>query len=188
MKTSFRSLLLITLFTALLPSTSQAYTRGVYDNPGLARYEAKVMGDLIDQLYAATVLNQLWEERTIHEEKKTAFQQLIQQNQMEIQTLTKWLQEWYGVTHEPRLRGAIAQQARSLSRLSLDRFEMRFLLAMIRHQNRTALLAEQAGIRARSSYLTQFVPGLATASKGQADSLTQWLCYWYQICPRAVRP
>lgn len=190
MRSSTKFFSLLSLLVALLATTPVAsasnYTRGVTDNPRLARSEINGLKALIDNLYSTAALAGLWETNTIHASDRSLLQGVQFSSEIQMSTLQDWLQNWYGITYEPRLRPGTMQQIRSLSKLSEDTFERRFLLAMVRQHKKTTLLAQRLIELNGTIDLYLYAPNIVNTAKQASARWTNALCTWYGACPKVV--
>ncbi|HEU0030757.1 MAG TPA: DUF305 domain-containing protein [Kofleriaceae bacterium] len=152
--------------------------------PG-SRWETQFLKNLIDDHEMAVRLASLCEDRARHEELAALCSAMANTQAEDIHTLQGYLQDWYGIEHEPMLTELDQRQLARLERASGRTFEILLLTDEIVHHKFAARRAERCQQRAVHEELLAFCAAELEAQVDELQQLIQWLCQWYD---RRVAP
>jgi len=146
------------------------------------RYEVQFMTEMIDHHAMAVMTAELCMERAVHPELRAMCEQIRHVQLEEIATLQTWLEEWYGVEHEPSMTPGMENHMRKMAALSGADFEIEFMKMMIRHHWTAVVRAQQCQRRAYHTSLIEMCEDIESAQKAEIRIMGEWLCQWYGIC------
>lgn len=147
-----------------------------------ARFEINFLTTMIDHHAMAVAMAELCLGRAVHPDLETLCEDVMAAQSAEVREMQRWLQDWYGVTHEPAMSPADMQMMARLASRSGAQFEIEFMQALIVH-HRAAL--EEAGKclrRAGHHALEDLCRNIVETQSAEIVQLEQWLCRWYDRC------
>lgn len=147
-----------------------------------AVFEIRFMTDMIDHHAMAVMTAELCLERAIHPELIATCEEIKEVQLEEIATLQTWLQEWYGVEHEPEMTPGGQTQMEKLASLSGAEFEIEFMKGMIRHHWLAVVRARQCQDRAYHPELIEACEAMEAMQLAEIEMMGTWLCEWYDVC------
>ena len=147
-----------------------------------ARYEIDFMQDMIDHHMMAVMTAEVCVAKAIHEELRSLCQNIIAAQSAEIEQMQAWLEDWYGVSYEPRMTTGMQREVERLSQLSGAEFEIAFMEMMIRHHERAIREARGCVDRAYHRQLRRLCESIIAAQSEEIALLEAWLCEWYGEC------
>jgi uncharacterized protein (DUF305 family) len=102
----------------------------------------------------------------------------------EILTAQKFLKEWYGITHEPRIPGQARADIRQLQAAQGANFDRLFLQIFSRHHYTavTSSSACLAGREVRHDDLRRYCQGIVDAQLNDIDEMRHLACARYGLC------
>ena len=174
------------LFTLILvASVAGAWTTRA-DEPApkrsQARYEVGFMSMMIDHHNMAIMMAMLCEGRTVHPELQQMCNDIVTAQQAEIVEMQGWLNDWYGVQHEPVMKPKDERMLARLAALTGEEFEVAFMTEMIKHHSIALVRARQCQKRAFHGELTAMCQMMEEAQTAEIAQMHEWLCQWYQKC------
>lgn len=171
----------IAAFVAAILTTS-VFAAAPAPSRDQARFEVRFLTMMIDHHYGAVKMAELCDGRTIHPELQAMCDTIETTQLAEIAEMQQWLQDWYGVTHEPMLSRKTQRELDQLAALTGAEFERHFMLMMIEHHS----MAIMEGLEClKRAYHAEMINMCAMMVGMQADEIAQmrlWLCQWYSIC------
>ena len=170
--------------SALAPAPSPAVTiaSGPAPTKAQARYEIDFLQDMIDHHMMAVMTAELCVEKAIHEELRALCQEIIAAQSAEIEQMQGWLQEWYGISYEPRMTRGMQKQVDRLAALSGAEFEIAFMEMMIEHHAKAIREAERCVDRAYHPELEELCEDIIATQSAEIEQMQAWLCEWYGRC------
>lgn len=172
-----RSSLLILL--SCLGLSQSAWASEPAPDPDTARYEVRFLTNMIDHHAMAVMMAEMCLERAAHRELITLCSDIILNQSAEIETMQTWLQDWYGLAHEPDTSAPSMQR---LLRLEGAEFEIAFMEMMIRHHSRAVREASHCVERAYHADLLALCSQIVAMQLEEIRTMRSWLCEWYGIC------
>jgi uncharacterized protein (DUF305 family) len=170
-----------TLFTAL-SFLAVAYADAPAPKRSQARYEVSFMKMMIDHHNMAIEMAMLCEGRTVHPELQQMCNDIITAQQAEIAEMQGWLNDWYGVQHEPVMKRQDERMVARLAALSGEEFEVAFMTQMIRHHSIALRRARDCQRRASHEELKTMCQMMEQMQTAEIVQLREWLCQWYENC------
>ena len=95
----------------------------------------------------------------------------------EIATMQQWLEDWYGISHEPDMTGM--QSMHRFHDLDGEEFEVAFLRSMIRHHWGAIREAEKCLANAEHDELLTLCSDIRDAQLAEIAQMQDWLQEWY---------
>ena len=177
---------LVRLFTLILVvSVAGALTTRADEpapNRSQARYEVGFMSMMIDHHNMAIMMAMLCEGRTVHPELQQMCEDIIAAQTAEIAEFQTWLNDWYGVQHEPVMKPKDERMLARLAALSGEEFEIAFMTEMIKHHSIAIRRARVCEKRAFHEQLIARCQGIMEMQAAEIAQLREWLCQWYEKC------
>ena len=172
--------------SATAPSpAATARSAGVDNDGGSQRhgsFEIPYMEQTIDHHAMGVMMATLCLQKAFHAELVELCRMERETQQREIQELQSWLQEWYGITYEPRMQPGDERMMEKLAALSPEEFEMEFLEMFSRHHwiiiHRSIPIARDA----IHDELEQMARNIVTNQYENVRKMRTWLCDWYGKC------
>ena len=150
--------------------------------PNQAQYEVRFLTGMIDHHAMAVMTGMMCEERAFHEELRDLCHELVAAQSAEIELMQGWLQDWYGVTHEPEMKPGDENRMAKLAKMSGAEFEIEFMTMMIRHHERAIREGLHCMDRAYHPDLIELCENIIATQAEEIALMEQWLCEWYEIC------
>lgn len=147
-----------------------------------ARYETQFLTMMIDHHNMAVMMAMLCEGRTVHPELQEMCNSIVANQTAEVEQMQAWLNDWYGVQHEPVMKPKDERMLARLAALSGEEFEIAFMREMIKHHSIALRRAAQCQRRAFHPELIEMCQMIEEAQIGEIAQLREWLCQWYEIC------
>jgi uncharacterized protein (DUF305 family) len=151
---------------------------------GQARYEVRFMTMMIDHHNMAIEMARLCEGRTVNPELQQMCEDVITAQTAEIADMQTWLNDWYGVQHEPMMEPKDERMLARLAALQGEEFERAFMPALIKHHSIALVRARQCQKRAFHEELIAMCQMMEEMQTAEITQLREWLCQWYQKCRR----
>jgi len=146
------------------------------------QFEIRFMTDMIDHHAMAVMMSELCLERAINPELLELCHQIREMQLEEIATLQTWLEEWYGIHHEPEMTPGAENHMAKMAELSAEEFEVEFMKSMIRHHWMAVVRAGQCQDMAYHAELIQLCHHMEAAQLAEIELMGSWLCAWYDVC------
>jgi uncharacterized protein (DUF305 family) len=182
--TTFRRLFTAALIIgALYAGAAPAKADALAPDKKTAKYEIDFMTGMIDHHAMAVMMAEMCVAKATHEELRTLCQNIITTQTQEIQMMQSWLQSWYGISYEPRVKDG--GQMEKLSSLYGAEFEIEFMRMMIRHHLGAIKEASACVERVYHEELRTLCENIITAQAAEIEQMRTWLCRWYGVCKRS---
>ena len=149
---------------------------------GQAKFEVRFLTDMIDHHHMAVMMGMLCEERAVHEELRDLCHEMVAAQTSEIERMQAWLEDWYGITHEPEMKKKDHKMMNRLADLSGEEFEIEFLTMMIRHHEKAIREGMHCIDRAYHPELIELCQSIVQMQTEEILLMEQWLCEWYDRC------
>ena len=106
-----------------------------------ARFEVDFLTGMIDHHHMAVMMAEMCVEKAVHDQLAATCESIVATQSAEIATMQQWLEDWYGISHEPDMTGM--QSMHRFHDLDGEEFEVAFLRSMIRHHRGAIREAEK---------------------------------------------
>lgn len=147
-----------------------------------SKFEIDFLTTMIEHHAMAVQMARTCSTRATHAELRTLCEQIKTAQQSEITTMQGWLQSWYGITHNPKMKQGDMRQMTRLGSLSGSAFEIAFLEMMVQHHQMAIREADPCLRRASHAELKTLCQNIHTAQQAEIAQMKRWLCQWYKKC------
>jgi len=147
-----------------------------------ARYEVDFLTGMIDHHAMAVEMAEICLDKRIHPELVAMCESIRASQSEQIEDMQSWLQEWYGITHEPEMKPGDMRQMEKLAALDDAEFEIEFMESMIRHHRKAITEGEQCLRRADHPELRDLCENIIATQSAEIAQMEEWLCDWYDRC------
>ena len=151
-------------------------------NRRAANFEVRFLKAMIDHHHMAVMMAELCVERAVNTELSGLCHDIIEAQSAEIEEMQSWLEDWYGVTYEPRMSRQMQKQMRQLEQLHVKRFEIAFMAMMIDHHSKAIREAEDCVDRAYHEELIELCETIIETQQAEIQLMRSCLCQWYGLC------
>lgn len=103
------------------------------------QFEVKFMTDMIDHHHMAIMMAEQCLVENVRAELEALCSQIISTQTAELELMQSWLEDWYGVTHEPEMKPGDMKMMERLAALDGDAFAIEFMETMIRHHRKAVV-------------------------------------------------
>ena len=93
-----------------------------------------------------------------------------------------WLQQWYGISHEPEMKPGDEKMMDRLASMSDAEFEIEFMQMMITHHEKAIKEARQCLDKAGHAELRTLCQNIIRTQSAEIAQMQTWLCQWYGLC------
>lgn len=147
-----------------------------------ANYEVKFLTGMIDHHHMAVMMGMMCEQKAVHEELKELCHSIVETQMAEIHHMQAWLEDWYGITYEPRMKRSHERMMEKMEDMSATEFEIHFMTMMIRHHAQAVREGTHCVERAFHPELIELCESIVAAQTEEITVMRQWLCEWYDRC------
>lgn len=151
-------------------------------DPARAQFEVDFLTNMIDHHAMAVQMAEVCVDRAVHPQLRSLCQDIITSQGSQISEMQNWLQDWYGITHEPVMGPEHGEMMAQLDAASGAQFDEVFLQMMIEH-HRTAVQEGVTCLRnAYHSELRSLCRDIVASQTREIVQMNVWLCLWYGDC------
>ena len=150
--------------------------------PRAAGLEINYMKFTIDHHAMGIMMAEMCIEKAVHEELRDLCARNMEQQSSELALLQDWLQEWYGITYEPRLTQGDQRMMEHMAELSGAAFEIEFMETFSRHHHQIIQRSQPVVKQAEHEPLRELAAEIIAAQSADIQAMLTWLCEWYDIC------
>ena len=151
-------------------------------SPPAAKFEIKFLTDMIDHHHMAVMMAEMCLEKATHAELRALCENIRTAQMAEIEQMQSWLQDWYGISHEPEMKPGDEKMMDRLASLSGPEFEIEFMEMMIKHHEKAIKEARQCLDKAVHAELRTLCQNIITTQSAEIAQMQTWLCQWYGEC------
>lgn len=165
----------------LMTFASSAFASGPAPERDQRRFEVNFLTSMIDHHFGGVKLAELCAGRTIHADLQKMCDDVKTAQSAQIVKMQGWLQDWYGIAHQPELDRKTQRQIAALSKLTGADFEKAFMAVMIGHHSQAAEMAIGC---LNQAYHPEMLNMCAMMLGSQGDEIAMmriWLIQWYGI-------
>ena len=175
----FSLLLVLALaFAVVTPAVADAPA----PDKSTGKFEIKFMEGMIDHHMMAVMEAELCLEKAVHEELRQMCENIIATQSEEMMMMQMWLQDWYGISYEPKMTTGMMRQIEKLAELDGAEFEIEFMESMIKHHLGAIKEGEKSLDRAYHPELLHLCQNIIDTQMMEIEMMQGWLCEWYGIC------
>lgn len=147
-----------------------------------ARYEVDFLTGMIDHHAMAVHMSEMCVDMAVHDELRNLCEEIIAAQSSEIATMQTWLQDWYGVSHDPSMPPGHMQKMERMAAMDPAEFEILYLKTMIRHHRQAIREASGCVDRAAHDELADLCQSIIDTQASEIETLQTWRCEWYERC------
>lgn len=173
---SFSVLLVLSLAFAVV---TPAFADAPAPEKSAAKYEIDFMQDMIDHHMMAVMMAEMCLEKAEHEELLQMCENIIATQSQEMMMMQTWLQDWYGISYEPRMKHHIPGR---MEMMEGAEFEIMFMEMMIKHHRGAIKEGQKCLDRAYHPELLDLCQNIIDTQSPEIETMQAWLCEWYGIC------
>ena len=144
-----------------------------------AKYEIKFMENMIDHHAMAVMMAHMCHMQATHPDLLAMCQNIIATQSAEIEMMQMWLQDWYGITYEPKMHMGEMQ---GHMKMDPEQFEIWFMKRMISHHATAIKEAENCFEEAYHPGLFTLCQDIIVMQTQEINTMQTWLCEWYGVC------
>lgn len=149
-------------------------------------FEIAFMNMMIQHHSMALDMAMLVPDRAVNQELKDMAQQMIADQTREINELTGWLQQWYGVAPDQGMmmgdmEGMSMSDMMMLESLTGEEFEKQFMTMMRMHHMSAIEMAELVPGRATHAELNTLAQNIIRTQTAEIQEFESWLMAWYNV-------
>ena len=147
-----------------------------------AKYEVRFLKGMIDHHAMAVMTGMMCEGRAIHEELRELCHEIVAAQTAELEMMQGWLEEWYGITHEPVMKRGAEKKMHQMAEMEGEEFEIEFMTMMIRHHEKAVREGMHCQARAHHNELIELCEDMVETQSAEIALMESWLCDWYEMC------
>jgi len=144
-----------------------------------ARYEVDFLTGMIDHHAMAVQMAETCVDKAVHPELVDLCESIIASQSAQIEQMQTWLQDWYGISHEPEMTSA--QSMQHLTGLEGGDYEVAFMREMTRHHWAAVREAEKCLTNAAHPELISLCHNIYSSQLAQINQMQTWLAEWYDV-------
>ena len=150
--------------------------------PSASNFEVKFMTDMIDHHHMAAMMAESCISKAAHLQLRSLCESIRSAQMTEIVQMQSWLQAWYGVSYEPRMKPGDENMMERLASLSGAEFEAAFMEMMIKHHERAIKEGRDCLGKAYHSEIRSLCEDIIQTQSAEVAQMQAWLCQWYGEC------
>ena len=183
-RSATRLLLGIVVVVSLLGSPASARLDEEFDAPYRAAeyFEINFLAQMINHHGMAVAMADLCGGRAVHQDLVTFCEQMAAAQGAEIAQMQTWLEQWFGLQHQPMMDDSGMQQLAMLGATTGEEFEVMFLRMMIAHHDGAIKSALPCTQRAVHEELAELCADMHDMQMQEITQMRGWLCNWYDLC------
>lgn len=168
--------ILMTIAASLAPAANASEPAA---DPKAAAFEVDFLTGMIDHHHMAVMMAEPCMVKAQHTELRAMCDSIVTVQSSEIETMQGWLQDWYGVTHEPSMSNGDMKSMSRLERLSGEDYEIAFIRSMIRHHWAAVRESEKCLANAEHGQLVDLCSSIHDSQSEEIAIMQAWLDQWY---------
>ncbi len=155
-----------------------------FDDPFRAAeyFDANFLTHMIDHHAMAVAMAELCDGRAVHAELQALCTQMAADQNAEVAQMQVWLDQWYGLQHDPVMDDEGMHQLEMLDGATGEDFEIMFMTMMIAHHHGAVKVVVPCSERADHEELADLCAGMHDMQLEEIVQMETWLCEWYGIC------
>lgn len=178
-KIFYRSIVMLMLAAMFAGFTTPAFADAPAPDKQTADYEIKFMENMIDHHAMAVMMAEMCTMKAIHPELITTCDNIIASQSAEIEMMQTWLQDWYGISYEPKM---MMGEMQGHMKMAPAQFEEWFMKRMISHHAKAIKEAEDCLEEAYHGELMSLCQNIIATQTQEIQMMQAWLCEWYAVC------
>jgi uncharacterized protein (DUF305 family) len=167
-------------------------------DPGAARMETEFLNGMVPHHRSAVAMAQVALDKATHQELKDMARNIIDDQTREVDEMTRWLHDWYGVEPpsgmmmpSPMLQGIMPMMhdrmpdmsvgMQDLQSLRGSEFETAFLSEMSHHHSMAVIMAAPVLMGGHHADLFTLAENVVISQGQEIRQMDEWLDAWYGI-------
>ncbi|MCW2134971.1 DUF305 domain-containing protein [Arthrobacter sp. VKM Ac-2550] len=159
--------------------TAPAVADAPAQSEAAASYEVDFLKNMIDHHAMAVAMSQTCLQKATHQELKELCQSILEAQQQEIGQMQTWLQDWYGITYEPKMSEGDMRSMDRFENYTGAEYEIRFMQSMIRHHWSAVREADECLESAEHVELIELCSNIRETQLTEISQMQTWLEQWY---------
>ncbi len=144
-------------------------------------FEVDFLNKMIQHHQSSVGMAKLAPDRASHQEVKDTAQKMVSAQTNEINKMTGWLQEWYGMAPKQGSMAAMSDMTAMLQSLKGNDFDEQFLTTMRMHHMSAIAMAQLVPERANHSELKTLAQNIISSQSAEIKQFESWLKSWYNM-------
>lgn len=178
-KLFYRSIVVLVLAAMFAAFATPVFADAPAPDKQTAKYEIKFMENMIDHHAMAVMMAHMCHMQATHSELIDMCENIIATQSAEIEMMQMWLQDWYGITYEPKMHMGEMQ---GHMKIDPEQFEEWFMKRMISHHANAIKEAEACLEEAYHGELISLCENIIATQSQEIQMMQAWLCEWYGVC------
>lgn len=150
--------------------------------PSTGRFEVTFLKNMIDHHGMAVGMAEMCLGKGVRPQLQSLCQNVKSSQSAQIGQMQGWLQDWYAVKYQPRMRPGDRLTMERLASKTGAAFEIDFMKTIIKHHRKAIREAEKCLARASHAELRELCRKIINAQTAEIAKLESWLCKWYERC------
>lgn len=152
------------------------------DDRSTANFEVRFLTGMIDHHQMAVEMARICVQNAVHQELRAMCEDIIAAQLSEIEQMQTWLQQWYGISHEPVMNPGDQRMMERLASLNGAEFEIAFMEMMVKHHEKAIKEARHCLDKAGHAELRTLCQNIIATQSAEISQMQTWLCEWYGQC------
>ncbi len=161
-----------------MDATSTAGATMDHGMMGSAPFDAQFIDSMIEHHNGAIMMAAQALTESERPEIKELAQNIITSQRQEVEQMTAWRQQWYPDL-EPTGGMGMSMGDMGVSGDTSQRFDQRFIAAMIGHHNGAISMAREALTKAEHPEIKQLAEAIIKAQESEVSQMEQWNTEWF---------
>ena len=178
-KVLYRSIVMLVLATLFAAFATPVLADAPAPDKQTAKFEIKFMEGMIDHHAMAIMMAEMCTMKAIHPELVALCENIIATQSAEIEMMQTWLQDWYGISYEPKMHMG---EMKGHMKMDPAQFEQWFMKRMISHHATAIKEAENCLEEAYHPELLSLCQNIIATQSQEIEIMQAWLCEWYGVC------
>jgi len=180
MKKLFSRSITLLVFVAMIAAfATPVFADAPAPDKQTSKYEIKFMENMIDHHAMAIMMAEMCTMMAVHPELIAMCENIIATQSAEIEMMQAWLQDWYGITYEPKMHMG---EMEGHMKMDPAQFEEWFMKRMISHHAKAIMEAEDCLEEAYHGELIGMCQNIIVTQTEEINTMQAWLCEWYEVC------
>ena len=178
-KLFYRSIVMLVLAAMFAAVATPVLADAPAPDKQTAKFEIKFMEGMMDHHAMAVMMAEMCTMQAVHPELIALCQNIIASQSAEIEVMQTWLQDWYGISYEPKMHMGEME-----GHMNMDpaQFERWFMKRMISHHAKAIKEAEDCLEEAYHGELISLCQNMIVMQTQEINMMQAWLCEWYGVC------
>ncbi|GAB4577373.1 MAG: hypothetical protein Fur0022_01040 [Anaerolineales bacterium] len=158
------------------------FASGPVPDEATAEFERDFLKTMIDHHAMAVMEAEVCLAKAAREELRQLCANIITAQSQEIAMMQSWLQAWYGISYNPQMSSGEMQKVEKLAGLDGTKFEIKFMITMIKHHGMAIMEAERCLKHGEHAELVSLCQNIIATQRIEIRQMKTWLCDWDGLC------